>query len=86
MLRTYGAVYRKGVLNWLGRAPNLSEGSHVLVVVEAQPSPEEYRITLRRVLDKAWGAWGIGKTPDEIDRELAEMREEWEQQRDEAPS
>lgn len=33
---------------------------------------------MSRVLASAWGAWGTGKTRDELDRQLASMRDEWE--------
>ena len=36
---------------------------------------------LDEILNAAWGALGTGKTPDELDRELNQMRE-WDWSRD----
>ncbi len=31
-------------------------------------------------LDRAWGCLGMGKSLDEIDQEINEMRKEWERE------
>ena len=73
--KTYEAVLEDGQLDWLGEQPGTGRHRVLVIVLEQpRPSPEE----VRRVLDAAYGAWGIGKSLDEIDAEIEEMRAEWD--------
>ena len=78
MLRAYEAVYTEGRLDWVTLRPDLPDGTPVLVVVEDKIRGALDEPGRRQVLDAAWGAWGKRKTPGEVDKELAALREEWE--------
>lgn len=77
MLETYEAVYEDGRLEWLGQRPRV--GRHrVLVIVLEEKMPDRSPEDIQLVLDQTRGAWGTGKTPEEIDREIEAMRTEWD--------
>lgn len=73
--KTYEAILEDGHLEWLSEQPEM--GRHrVLITVLERPRrlPED----VQRVLDGAYGAWGTGKSLDEIDAEIDEIRAEWD--------
>ena len=73
--KTYEAVLEDGQLDWIGEQPGV--GRHrVLVTVLEKPRPSAEEV--QRVLDETRGAWGTGKSLDEIDAEIEEMRTEWD--------
>jgi hypothetical protein len=78
MPRTYEAVYHKGRVDWIAPRPHLPEGTRLVVVVEEQGCGLVGREATLSVLDAAWGAWGTRKSAEEIDRELTELRSDWE--------
>lgn len=50
----------------------------MIVVVETLVPPRRPKQEIRRALQEARGAWGKGKTLEEIDREIAARRaEDW---------
>lgn len=79
MCDTYEAVLDDGRVEWTGRQPEA--GRHrVLVTVLHPPAPSPGDVSpkeVQRVLDETRGAWGSGKTLDEIDAEIEKMRAEW---------
>ena len=73
--QTYEALLEDGQLEWLGKRPEAGRHRVLVTVLEPpRPSPEE----VQRVLDAAYGAWGTGKSLDEIDAEIEAMRAEWD--------
>ena len=78
MSKTYEATYEDGTLKWTYEKPEIKNGTKVTVVVDPPTEPEKDIEEIRRVVEAARGAWGTGKTLDQIDREIREMRErEW---------
>ena len=77
MLKSYEAIYEKGSVRWLGKAPILTDGERIIVVVDEMAVGKRSEAA-RKVLDEAWGAWGLGQTLAEIDRAVTTMREDWE--------
>lgn len=78
MLKSYEATYEKGRLRWVQEKPEIRDGEKVIVVVDTLEPPKRRRQEIRRALQEARGAWGRGKTLEEIDREIAAHRaEDW---------
>lgn len=75
MSLAYEATYENGILKWTHGKPEISNGTKVTVLVESPLASQSRREEIRRILDETRGAWGTGKTLDEIDREIKEMRE-----------
>lgn len=74
MLKSYEATYEKGRLKWVQEKPQIRDGEKVIVVVEALSPPKRPRQEIQRVLREARGAWGRGKSLEEIDREIEARR------------
>ncbi len=78
MLKSYEATYEKGRLRWTQEKPEIKDGEKVIVVVDTLEPPKRRGQEIRRALQEARGAWGRGKTLEEIDREIAVRRaEDW---------
>lgn len=74
---TYEAIYEDGKLEWVNEGPDPGRYRVLVTVTEegtSSPSEEE----VQRVLDEADGAWGTGKTVEEIDEDVEELRGEWD--------
>ena len=79
MRNTYEAVYENGHLEWLGEPPGA--GRHRLLVMVVSTSPPRHSLQeVHRLLEATRGAWGHGKTLEDIDAELARMRAEWDRE------
>ena len=76
MLKAYEAIYEDGRLEWLDEQPKA--GRHRVLVTVLDPKKRRAPEEVRRVLEATRGAWGRGKTMDEIDREIESMRAEWD--------
>ncbi|ETX05563.1 hypothetical protein [Candidatus Entotheonella palauensis] len=77
MSKTYEAIYEDGHLEWLGEQPGTGRHRLLVTVVEKSPpkrSPQE----VHRMFEATRGAWGRGKTLDDIDAEIDLMRAEWD--------
>ena len=74
MLKSYEATYEKGSLKWLYGEPPLEDGERVIVVVEVSEPSKRRKEEIRSVLDRTRGAWGTGKTLDQIDRKIEAAR------------
>ena len=69
MSQTYEAIYHNGHLEWLGAEPGAGRHKLLVTVVDSQPS-QHSREEVRRMLEATRGAWGRGKSLDEIDAEI----------------
>lgn len=78
MLKSYEAIYDHGQLLWLKDKPDTEQARVIVTIVEEPVKPRRSSQEIRQIFDEAWGAWGTGKTPDEIDREIEAMRADWE--------
>ena len=74
MIKSYEAIYDKGLLKWTDNKPEIEDGTPVTVVVDTTPSKKRRRKEIQKVLNATRGAWGRGKSLDEIDREIETMR------------
>ena len=78
MLKSYKAIYNHGKLHWLNDKPETEQAQVIVTVIEEHVEPERSLKEIHQIFDEAWGAWGTGKTPDEIDREIEARRADWE--------
>ena len=74
MIKSYAATYEKGRLTWVAEKPEIEDGERVLVVVEARQSRQRRQQEVHQALQEARGAWGTGKSLEEIDREIQTRR------------
>jgi len=75
MSKIYEAIYEDGRLQWLGAQPAAGRNRLQVTIIDARPpqhSPQE----VHRRLEATRGAWGRGKTLEEIDAEIDRMRAE----------
>lgn len=91
MHRTYEAICEGDRLEWLGERPSAGRRRVLVTVLDngASSASSEQEVPsnrkprprsseeVRRILDETRGAWG-DKSADEIDREIEEMRKEWD--------
>lgn len=77
MAKTYEAIYEDGHLKWLGEQPGTGRHRLLVTVVEDRPLQHPAQ-EVHRMLEATRGAWGHGKTLDEIDAEIDQMRAEWD--------
>lgn len=78
MAEIYEAICENDHLEWLGEEPRKGR-HHVQVTIMGERAPEKRsREEIQRILDETRGAWGTGKTADQIDQEIKEMRKEWD--------
>lgn len=76
MLKSYSAIYKQGHLEWLDDAP---EQENVQVIVTFVESNHQKPLSkVRRILEQAWGCVEKPRTLEQIDRDIAQMRDEWE--------
>lgn len=74
MRETYEAVLNDDRIEWTGRCPEAGRHRVLVTVLDPPRSPKD----IQRVLDETRGAWGTGKSMDEIDAEIEKMRAEWD--------
>ena len=77
MSKSYEALYEDGPLQWRGAQPGAGRHRLLVTVMDGalrRRSPQE----VHRMLEATRGAWGCGKTLDEIDAEIDRMRAEWD--------
>ena len=77
MAKTYEAIYEDGHLEWLGEQPGTGRHCLLVTVVEDRP-PQRSAQEVHRMFEATRGAWGHGKTREEIDAEIDQMRAEWD--------
>jgi hypothetical protein len=83
MLQTYEAIYSGNQIRWINQAPpEVDEERRVVVVMNVEKSAAKPKQNIHEVLERTRGAWGKGKTRDEIDAEINIMRSEWERKWD----
>jgi hypothetical protein len=79
MLQTYEAIYNGNQFRWINQAPpKLDKEVRVVLVMDVEKTTAKPQKNLHEVLQRAWGCLGRGKSLDEIDQEINEMRKEWD--------
>ncbi|RKZ50732.1 MAG: hypothetical protein DRR16_33335 [Candidatus Parabeggiatoa sp. nov. 3] len=79
MLQTYEAIYNGQQFRWLNDIPPKRDKEvHVVIVMDVEKTIVKSKPNIHDVLQRTRGAWGKGKTLDEIDAEIHTMRSEWE--------
>ncbi|EDN66669.1 hypothetical protein BGP_1731 [Beggiatoa sp. PS] len=79
MLQTYEAIYNGHQFHWLNKIPPKPEKEvHVVLVMDVEKTVIKPKPNIHEVLQRAWGCLGTGKSLDEIDQEINEMRQEWD--------
>jgi len=79
MLQTYEAIYSGNQFRWINQAPpKLDKEVRVVLVMDVENTVAKPKKNLHEVLQGAWGCLGSGKSLDEIDQEMNEMRNEWD--------
>jgi len=83
MLQTYEATYNGEQFRWINQAPpKLDKEVPVVLVMDVEKTAIKPQKNLHDVLQRTRGAWGKGKTLDEIDAEIHIMRSGWERKWD----
>jgi hypothetical protein len=77
MSKTYEAIYEDGRLQWLGAQPGAGRYRLQVTIIDASP-PQHSAQEVHCMLEATQGAWGRGKTLEEIDAEIDWMRAEWD--------
>ncbi len=81
MLRSYEAIYKHGQFRWLNQIPpQVNKEVRVVLVMDVEQARSKPKENIRELLRRTRGAWGKGKTIDEIDAEINAMRSEWERE------
>ena len=77
MDNTSEALYENGQLAWLGEPPGAGRHRLLVTVVSLRP-PRHALEEVRRLLEATQGAWGHGKTLEDIDADINRLRAEWD--------
>jgi len=81
MLKSYEAVYHNGHLHWLGIPPPREiEKRHVMVVVDMDAKTDKPTKDIRKLLAQTRGCLKPLRAIDDIDKDIAQMRAEWDRE------
>ncbi len=83
MLKSYEAILeRNQSVRWLTSAPprHATDIRIIIVMEETHPVSPISSSSSREILRRTRGAWGRGKTIEEVDAEIRQMRSEWERE------
>ena len=75
MPKTYEATLENGVLKWLNKKPDITNGVRVKVIVDT-PDTDKRDEEIQKVLESARGAWGTHKTLEEVENKIKEIQKE----------
>ncbi|MDM8550387.1 hypothetical protein QUF72_09925 [Desulfobacterales bacterium HSG2] len=78
MLSSYEAVYRHGMLQWINDVPDGDNLRVIVTVLERENVREFSEESIEKLLQRTKGIVRPAKSRDEIDRDIAAMRAEWE--------
>lgn len=76
MLKSYSAIYKQGHLEWLDDRPEQENVPVIVTFIEA--NYQKPLTKARFILEQAWGCVEKPRTLEQIDRDISQMREEWE--------
>jgi hypothetical protein len=81
MLKSYEAVYEDGKLRWIREQP-ASKKMRVIVTVLEEETDAEAAVVRKAMFERTRGCVRPGKSIEEIDADIREMRAEWERELD----
>lgn len=81
MLKSYEAVYEEGTLRWIGEQP-AAKRMKVIVTVLEEETYTQRSLARKAILERTKGCVMPGKSIEEIDADLRQMRDEWEREWD----
>jgi len=76
MRRTYEAIFERGSLKWIGDPPDINDGDRVVVIADTPACSLVRPQELEEAWEAARGVLRSGKTIDQVDQELAALRDE----------
>jgi hypothetical protein len=76
MLRSYAAIYTRGHLEWLDDVPD--QDNKRVIVTFVDDLPQNSSLDAEAILKQAWGCVEQPRTIEQIDQDIAQMRNEWE--------
>ncbi len=80
MLQTYEAIYNGNQFRWINPPPKVNKEVHVLLIMDVEKTVTKSKKNIYEVLQHSWGCLGTGKSLDEIDQEINELRKEWDRE------
>lgn len=81
MLKSYEAVYEDGTLRWVREQP-AAKRMRVIVTVLEEETDAGASVTRKALVERTKGCVRPGKSIEEIDSDVRQMRAEWERQWD----
>jgi hypothetical protein len=79
MSKAYEAIYENGHLQWLGAEPGAGRHRLRVTIIDGH-APQHSLQEVHCMLEATRGAWGRGKTLEDIDAEIDRMRAEWDRE------
>ncbi|MBI4961820.1 MAG: hypothetical protein HY913_00950 [Desulfomonile tiedjei] len=81
MLKSYEAVYEEGTLRWVREQPP-AKRMKVIVTVLEEEMDTQHSAARKAILERTKGCVKPGKSVEEIDADIRQMRDEWEREWD----
>jgi hypothetical protein len=81
MLKSYEAVYEDGKLRWIREQP-VSKRMRVIVTVLEEETDADAAALRKAMFERTKGCVKPGKSIEEIDADIRQMRAEWEREWD----
>jgi len=78
MLNSYEAVYHHGILQWIHDVPDGDNLRVIVTVLERENTRDVSEESIEQLLQRTKGIVRPAKSRDEIDKDIATMRAEWE--------
>jgi len=77
MLKSYEAVYEEGKLRWIRDQPPAKKMKVIVTVLEEEMDAQR-SAARKAMLERTKGCVNPGKSIEEIDADVRQMREEWD--------
>ena len=81
MLKSYEAVYEEGRLRWIREQP-AAKRMKVIVTVLEEDTDVQLATTRKELMERTKGCVRPGKSLEEIDADVRQMRDEWQREWD----
>jgi hypothetical protein len=77
MLKSYEAVYEDGKLRWVREQPDARRMKVIVTVLEEETDAQR-AVTGKALLERTKGCVRPGRSREEIDANVRQMRDEWQ--------